>query len=361
MIILALYFIIILATIIGLSKLPKLKIDTSLTPHLFSVVIPFRNEACNLDKLLKSIADLNYPSQCFEILLVDDESTDDSVNIIKQWQTTIPNLTILKNDRLSNSPKKDAIKVGIANASFDWIITTDADCMLPKKWLHAYNSKIAKDNSLFIAGPIQIIAKNKWIEQYQKLETISLLGTTAGTFGLKAPMMCNAANMGFAKRAFLKVEELSNHRIASGDDIFTLEYFAKTYPEQTHYLNTENAVVTTYAEKTWNQVIQQRVRWAAKSVHYKNVLTKIFGLVVFIIQIRIVTGLLLMPLSTSFIWITKTGLDFCLILLTTYYFKQKINFIYFIASALLYPFLNTYIGIKALIGGYQWKNRTFKR
>lgn len=361
MISLFLYTIIIIAFIIGLNKLPKLKINTNLKPKQFSVIIPFRNEANNLNNLLNSISKLDYPKSAFEIFLIDDESTDDSLEIIKQWKTKLPNLTVLQNNRNSNSPKKDAIKVGILNANFDWIITTDADCILPNQWLQAYNYKITTDNSLFIAGPVLLQSSNNLVQQYQKLETISLLGTTTGAFGLKNPIMCNAANMGFHKNTFLEIQNKKAYSITSGDDIFTLETFSKKHPNNTHYLNSINAIVLTSAEKNWKNVIQQRIRWAAKSTAYTNTFTKLTGLIVLIIQIRIVLGIFLTPLSTSIIWITKVGVDFILILFTAQKFKQNVSFVYYLFSATLYPFINTYIGIRALFGGYKWKNRQFKR
>ena len=48
----------------------------------FSIIIPFRNEAENLPNLLKTIAELNYPSELFEIIFVNDASDDHSETII---------------------------------------------------------------------------------------------------------------------------------------------------------------------------------------------------------------------------------------------------------------------------------------
>ena len=360
MIVIILYSLMILLFIVGLIRLPKTEIDKTIPQKKISILIPFRNEENTLDALLKSIQHLEYNSDNFEILLIDDESTDASVKIIKRWQDKIPNLKILNNHRVSNSPKKDAIQVGVRGAQFDFIITTDADCVLPKNWLLAYNTIIHQKKSFFVAGPIALNSQKNFVEQYQKYDNLSLIGVTMGSFGIQQPMMCNAANMGFDKNVYLQIESHHNN-IASGDDVFTLENFVKQFPKKVHYLNTTDALVVTKAENNWKSVIQQRIRWAAKSTHYKSLFTKTIGLLVLITQLSIVVGLIFKPFFTFYLLLLKIGIDLIIILITSKKLKQKISILQYVLMGILYPFLNTYIGIKALFGGYHWKGRNFKR
>lgn len=350
----------ILLFIVGLIRLPKTEVDKTLNPQKFSVLIPFRNEENSLDTLLKSIQNLEYNSDNLEILLIDDESTDNSVNIIKRWQNKIPNIKILNNQRVSYSPKKDAIQVGIKASKFDFIITTDADCVFPKNWLFAYNTIIHQKQSLFVAGPIALKINKNFVEQYQKHDSLSLIGVTMGSFGIQQPMMCNAANMGFDKKAYLQMQ-FHQTNIASGDDVFTLENFVKSFTKKVHYLNTTEALVVTKSENNWENVIQQRIRWAAKSTQYKSLFTKFVGLIVLITQLTIVVGLILKPFLTFYLLLVKIGIDLIIILITSKKLKQKISIPQYVLMGILYPFLNTYIGIKALFGGYTWKERSFKK
>ncbi len=361
MIVIILYTCLIFFFIFGLIRLPKTEVDTSLALQKFSIVIPFRNEENNLKALLKSITKLNYDLNHFEILLIDDESTDNSVNLIKKWQEQLPNLSLLKNNRISNSPKKDAIRAGVKASKYDWIITTDADCTLPKNWLHCYNSTIHQNGSLFIAGPIELENKKGFIHQYQLFDCLSLLGTTLGSFGVKKPMMCNAANMGFDKSTYLQIQNGSNTNIASGDDVFTLESFVKKHPKQIQYLNTIEALVSTKTETSWKDIFQQRIRWAAKSTHYKSIFTKFVGLIVLITQFTLLITLFYKPLLSLFLWLVKIGVDGFLLLLTAQKLQQKISYWYYLSIAFVYPFINTFIGTKALFGGYTWKHRKFKK
>ena len=154
----AAYFILIGSFVIGFLKLNLFKSDEKSNKNGFSIIIPFRNEALNLPDLLESIANLNYPKERFEVLLINDDSEDDYTSIIKTFIKNNPtiHLKVIENIRKSNSPKKDAINIGILNSSFDWILATDADCVLPTKWIYSYNNFIETHHSIFIAGPVAI-------------------------------------------------------------------------------------------------------------------------------------------------------------------------------------------------------------
>lgn len=360
MIVIGVYSILIILFCIGLLRLPKTNIDTNIPFQKFSLIIPFRNEETNLESLLQSIKQLHYKKENLEVLFIDDASTDNSVNIVKKWQKQLPNIQLHSNYRVSSSPKKDAIQVGVKRATFDFIITTDADCILPKELLNCYNSDIQRYNSLCIAGPIKYTGPSNFLTNYQKLDSLSLLGTTMGCFGLRKPTMCNAANLGFSKKEYLEMES-QNHHITSGDDIFTLEYFIKKHPSKISFLNTPLAVVTTKTEESWSAVIMQRVRWAAKTKHYQNTFTKLLGLVVFATQLTLLFYLFFNLKTALFLWLVKATFDFILLISTALKTKQHLNFVYYPFIAILYPFLNTYIAILSLFGGFTWKGRKFKR
>lgn len=126
--ILFIYVLFIGAFIYGFGKI-KSKNQTNLNPKTsFSIVVPFRNEKENLPQLLRSISLLDYPKELFEVILVDDCSEEKFQILNPKFQTSV-----YENIRKTNSPKKDAINTAIAIAKNDWIITTDADCLVTKE------------------------------------------------------------------------------------------------------------------------------------------------------------------------------------------------------------------------------------
>lgn len=367
--ILILYAILIIALLVGFEKVKYFHLKPETPSVKLSIVIPFRNEAENLPTLLQSILPLEYPANLFEVFFVDDESTDDSVNIIQHTlsNSTI-NFNIINNERTSASPKKDAISTAIELANFEWIITTDADCVLPKLWLQCYNNFIQLNNSDFVVAPVSYQDNPRWFQAFQILDFMSLQGTTIGAFGLQQAFLCNGANLGYKKSLFKNLNGFSgNDTIASGDDVFLLEkaVIAKQY--NIHYLKSEKATVYTNPVATVSELMAQRIRWASKATAYKSWFSVATATVVFATNSALILGLLfgligwISAKTILVLWVGKAILDFILLYKTSDFFNQKTILKHFIFSSLIYPFFNVFMAFGSFFKGYQWKNRSFKK
>lgn len=86
----SLYCLAILLMIVGFLALRLQKPIQKITKTTFSICIAFRNESENLPALLKSLKALNYPKDLFEIILVNDYSTDNSIEIITDFSLKTP-------------------------------------------------------------------------------------------------------------------------------------------------------------------------------------------------------------------------------------------------------------------------------
>lgn len=369
------YLLLIGSFIYGFDKIKLFKLEDVSAKTKFSIIIPFRNETENLPDLLKSIDLLAYPKHLFEVIFVDDDSEDDSVGIIKKvldtsrlHRDTRTDIRIISNERLTNSPKKDAITSAIKKAQFEWIVTTDADCILPKFWLDSFDECIQKTETKCIVAPVTYKLKSSFLNRFQLLDILSLQGATIGGFGIKKPFLCNGANFAYKKSLFKQLNGFEgNTNVASGDDIFMLEKVAKTFPKQLHYLKCEQAVVTTNPQSTWKYLISQRVRWAAKTSAYKNWFGKFTGLIVLLMNALIIVGLLL-SLFDAFnfkIWlyilIIKFNIDFFLIYKSATFFNQKNVLKSFIFAFIIYPFFSVYVAFISIFSSYKWKGRQFKK
>lgn len=366
------YLFLMIALIYGWHSIPEFIPDNFPAEISFSVIVPFRNEAENLPLLLKSIAELQYPRSKFEVLLVDDDSEDDSVKIGKEFQQNHPDLDfhLLENQRISGSPKKDAITSAIRKARFDYIITTDADCTVPPGWLKIYNDFILKTGAKLLAGPVGIKSspgkKRAHFQTFEELDVLSLQAAGAGAFGMEQPLMCNGANLCYEKEAFLQVEGFNgNTSIASGDDVFLLQKFQQE-KFKTLFLKSRDAIVTTEAQHSFFNLISQRVRWAAKAPAYKSLFAKFTGAIVLLMNAGLV---LAAPLTMLEIWpyypvliifLLKFNVDFVLLYLSALFFKREEVLRSYFWSSMGYPFFSTYIAIKSLFSGYEWKGRRFK-
>lgn len=358
----------------GFNKVEDFKLQDLEAKTKLSIIIPFRNEAHNLKNLLTSIHNLNYPHSHFEVILVDDESEDDSIKIINDNLKRRPfdcaqgDISIIENIRTSNSPKKDAISTAIKIAKYDWIITTDADCILPKYWLDTYDECIQTQKPLAIVGPVKFTGASSFFNRFQIVDTLSIQATTIGAFGINKPFMCNGANFGYSKKTFLSVNGFDgNDTIASGDDVFLLQKLIEKDKKSVHFLKSEQAIVSTKVSENITEFIQQRLRWASKSSKYKILFPKLLGLIVVLVNL-VMVGLIPLYIlgifnlkSAVLLFLIKFSIDLLPIFKTSRFFKQEPVLLSYVFVSLLHPFVIIYIIALLPFKSYKWKGRTFKK
>ena len=361
----------------GWKKIPEFPSENSPAEIRFSIIIPFRNEAENLPILLKSLTEINYPNSKFEIILVNDESGDNSMEIIKEFQQkyTAFEITVFENRRVSNSPKKDAIATAINAANFEYILTTDADCRVSVNWLKSYNDFILKTGNKLVAGPVALSlfsAENieskqeNLVRNFEVLDILSLQASTAGAFGIEKAFMCNGANLCYEKQAFLEVSGFSgNDNIASGDDIFLLQKFQQEN-YKIGYLKTKDAIVYTQHQESFIDLVSQRIRWASKAPAYKSLFAKFTGISVLLMNLSLVIALFLVFFQVLpyqpilIIFLVKFNLDFMLIYSTAKFFQRETVLRSYFWSSIFYPFFSTYVAVKSIFSDFSWKGRQFK-
>ena len=278
--ILSIYILLIGQLIYGFNKVKSFESNNIKPITVFTIIVPFRNEAKNLPKLLESFSKLNYPRELIEIILIDDFSNDNSNRIVYQWRIKNDDIdtTLLENLRLSNSPKKDAIFRAIPIVKHNWIITTDADCIVPRNWLLTFDNYIQNNDVEMIVGSVIYKTKNNWFHHFQQLDLLSLQGTTLGSFGIGKPFMCNGANFAYTKKIFNELDGFNgNNKIASGDDVFLLQKAVTKQLSNVHVLKNQWAIVKTKPENNFFKFFMQRVRWASKTSSYNSFYAKILA------------------------------------------------------------------------------------
>lgn len=362
-----LYFACVMSLIYGSKKIVLLSSEKKEASISFSIVIPFRNEVENLPRLLISLEKLKYPRQLFEVIFVNDNSEDNSEALIYEAiENSKVSIVLLQNNRISASPKKDAITEAIRKSNFEWIVTTDADCSLPVKWLSIFNSFIMENNVVMVCGPVKYKSDDSFIQMFQQLDGLSLQTVTMGSFGLKNPILSNGANLAYSKDDFFKVKGFSgNDHIASGDDIFLLEKMKKMFPEQIHFLKSNDAIVETKPQKDWKDLLNQRVRWASKTSKQQNLTSVLIGILVLFTNISI----LLFPIMIIFhsekcllyflLIAFKIMTDFILLRQNSKFFDIKIPFWKFPFQTFIYALVAFIVVFKSIFGTYSWKGRNF--
>lgn len=362
------YVILIAGFVYGFEKINLFKLSNLPSKTTFTVIIPFRNEADNLPKLMDSIKNIQYPKSLFEIIFVNDASDDDSIQIIKK---TLPNslsFLIIDSKNKTNSPKKEAITMALNHSKHEWIITTDADCELPKYWLDSFDEFIQKTEAICVAAPVAYHSKPTFLNKFQTLDMLSLQGATMGGFGINRPFLCNGANFAYKKKAFKAVDGFKgNTHIASGDDIFLLEKMIMRYPKNVFFLKCKQAIVATSPQPTWQQLLAQRIRWAAKTTAYHNWFGKLTGFLVLLMNVLVILCIVLTLVGILkikilfYLMFIKFNIDALMLYKTASFFNQADVLKSILLGFILYPFFAVYVAFSSLFKGFEWKSRSYKK
>jgi len=233
-----------------------------------SVIIPARNEEQYIKDCLDSIRGQSYPKDLFEVMVVNDHSTDNTAAVIDEYAgQNIKRIDLADhvNDHL-NAYKKKAIEVGIQRSTGELIVTTDADCIVPPNWLQTIAALYEMRYPVFIAAPVSINCSNRFIEKFQALDFMVLQGITGAAVNKQMHSMCNGANLAYQREAFEKVNGFKGiDNIASGDDMLLMHKIFKRYPTKLLFLKSKDAIVQTAPVHSIREFFQQRIRWASKA------------------------------------------------------------------------------------------------
>jgi poly-beta-1,6-N-acetyl-D-glucosamine synthase len=282
------YVTLILLFSVGIFRLKKSSISQSTHKPGVSIIVPFKNEEQHLPALIQSLLSLHDDQRGIEVIFVNDHSTDNSTHIINNT-TNIPKETVFRIIHLEHENGKKAAQLkGIKTASFDILMFTDADCIVPQFWVKLMTEKL-QNNSMMVCGPVTYQIRNNVCNLFYRTDFSSLVLSSAGAIGIGKPVFCNAANMLIKKEAYQTVhDKIRGKSHASGDDVFLLHAITSQFgADSVMYCFDNNALVSTSPPKNFISFIRQRIRWASKSVSYTNTMALFSSWIVFLMSISI--------------------------------------------------------------------------
>ncbi|HEX2977255.1 MAG TPA: glycosyltransferase, partial [Bacteroidales bacterium] len=120
-----------------------------------SVLIAARNEASEIGTCIECFKHQRYPKDRFEVIIINDQSTDATSDIIKE-QIKSASINLRQLFTSGAGGKKEAIYEGLLNAKGSIILTTDADCRVPETWIADFTEKFKATGAYFITGPVML-------------------------------------------------------------------------------------------------------------------------------------------------------------------------------------------------------------
>jgi len=353
---------------IGLEKLTN-KVSERIPDEFISIIVPFRNEEKNIVNTYTNLTSQNYPIDKYEIIFVNDSSDDKSLqlleNIPKQHNVIICSVP---NDNSINAHKKRAIRFGIEKSNGEIIVTTDADCIHKKDWLKNLLNFMDKETG-FVSGPVEFDSSYDLFSKIQRLEFAGLVITGAGLIGSGNPIICNAANIAYRKKAFEQVGGFTYQMsLSSGDDELLMQKIHRDTDYQIKFALDKNAVVSTESNLSLKDFYHQRKRWASKGLFYGDHLLLIKLVLIYLFYFSlIIQPILGVILSSKFFLLFLTSF---LIKMFTEYIVLKKGIILLFDLKILRPFVITEIlqvpyilvsGFMGIFGNLVWKDRKIKR
>ncbi len=362
--ILFIYSLLLLLYFIGWYRIGNF-VPKKTAPHPFiSVVIAYRNEEETISFLLNDLADQNYPSHQFEIIMVNDHSDDHSFEIAEKYR--LNNKLSLVSLELPNrlSGKKNALHYGIESAKGKLILTTDADCRVSKNWICSFADFYHfKENPKLIIGLVDLKKASGILQGIQNLEFLSLMASGAGATGIHGPIYCNGANLMFEKRTYAAMKDPLEMRAVSGDDTFLLHQIKSNFPDKISVLKCRDAVVVTAPSARLKEFINQRIRWVSKSRYYGDFPILISASIVTVSNLTVLAWMAAAIICTNLLFLIPFGLkmitDWLFITpVLSYFRKKKLHFLVPLLSV-LYPLYVVIIAPAGLSCGFTWKGRRF--
>jgi biofilm PGA synthesis N-glycosyltransferase PgaC len=333
------YFFLLLKIYRDLLKIITFKASSD--PVTFvSVIVACRNEQENLPVLLNSIGLQDYPKELFEVIIVDDNSSDRTFEIASSFEGSYK-LTPIYNKGIG---KKQAIRSGIVVSSGSLILTTDADCLMGKSWIRTIAAFYEKHKPEMIICPVQIEHGSGFFRKFQELEFISLQGITAGSSFSGKGVMCNGANLSYTREAYFNNSDNLHDEIASGDDVFLLYSLKKNKHSKIMWLESADAMIITAPSSTAGSFLKQRSRWISKSKAYNDKFTLLLGIVTFVTIILQISVLLEVVVNQVYIWVfiliflIKSIPDFLILHNTSVRYGCKDLLKWFLPAQFVYPF-----------------------
>lgn len=362
----------------GWKAIPKANLpDFYAAQTTLTVLIPARNEAENIGACLQSIKDGDYPSSLLEIIVLDDFSTDNTTQVASagfQATSVIQLADHLPPGSQFTPNKKQAIELGVAQATGEIIVTTDADCIAPKNWLLQIAAAFEKEKTQMVCAPVVFHQEKNLLQRFQALDFLGLMGITAAGYQMGWHQMANGANLAYRKQVFENVGGYTgNAHLSSGDDMFLVQKVEARWPGSVRFLKSPDATVLTTAPPGWREFWQQRLRWGTKNAAIPSWPLRLSLLAVFLfcwsiwvnLALAIYTAAVGDPAPYFELFLFQIGIkvvfDYFFLSEMSRFFKREDLFRWFLPSFFLHTAYIALLGTASIFfKNYEWKGRKAK-
>ena len=282
-----------------------------------SVIVCAKNEEENVRTLIPLLVEQNYPQ--FEIVLIDDASSDNTLEIFEEFEKLHTNIKLVKveNNEAFWGNKKYALTLGIKAAKYEYLLFTDADCLPSSKdWIANMSSQFTVEKTIVLGYGAYEKITNSFLNKIIRFETLLTATQYFSWAKLGKPYMGVGRNLAYKRDEFFKVRGFMDHmKIRSGDDDLFINQAAEAKNTAVCYL--PNSFTYSKPKTSFKDWFTQKRRHISTAKHYKifdknqlglfyvsQLLFLILPIILLAFQFQWIAVLSIICFRYIFVWIT---------------------------------------------------------
>ncbi len=226
-----------------------------------SIIVAARNEEANIGTCLASLAELDYPAELLEILVIDDQSEDATSGIIADWQSRMPTLVPLRTEGIVHNlrGKANAVAQAVERTHGEIILTTDADCVVPRAWVRETVALFTPEVGCVCGFTLQKVSGA--FSGTQSVDWAYLLTIAAAGVGWGLPLSAVGNNMAFRRRAYDDVGGYAGVGFSVTEDFALFKAIGYTTDWKIRYPVAEATLAWSEPCPTAADLYRQKKRW----------------------------------------------------------------------------------------------------
>jgi 1,2-diacylglycerol 3-beta-glucosyltransferase len=327
-----------------------------------SIIVPARNEEENIQRCVESIFSSESNGIEFELIVIDDRSTDNTFTILTELQKRFPQLRIVKiesdSEKMGIKGKPGALHKGILESNGDIILMTDADCTVHSLWLQTMVASFQESDSIGLVASFTLINEQNFFHKLQAIEWIQAHTLARGGVNMNSPIGCFGNNLAIRKKAYFALGGYEKIPFSVTEDLALLQAMSAS-EFSIRYICDEHATVVTEPTTTLKEFIYQHHRWAVGglSLKWKAALLIMYSLSMWI-------AVLLATWNFDFIWMgsligIKFLTDFLLVNVSFHRLNSRHN-TWFIYGEVFMILVEIFLPFTMLKKTVEWKGQIFK-
>ncbi len=327
---------------------------------IISIIVAARNEEENILSCLESLDNLIYPENKIDIIIVDDASDDDTLDIVSNFIHGKQKFRVIYMQENTDAILKGKVRAmaeAIKLASGEIILTTDADCVVNPLWAKTIASYYSEEVGVVNGFTTQ--TANDIFSGIQAIDFIYLLFIASGTINLGKPVSCIGNNMSFRKKAYEETGGFENLQFSVTEDFLLLNSIQKIGKYKVIYPLSKDSLVISKPSSSLKELFSQKKRWAVGGID-----TPALGIGLMLSSFLTNLFLLLTPFFFSAVWlyllIFKVAIDFFVLVPTHQRLGLQKNLKYFLMFEIYYIIYVVLLPFVVLFSKkVKWKDRVY--